>query len=563
MLSCRQLQKPPEVHVPRSQTDALRGSFDLLILKTLLLAPMHGWRSASACGRSRSARPEVNQGSLRPALQRLEKRGAPAPPALNPLLAIMSNPSRVLITASFAIAAFPIQAATAQLPAGTTPPTAEALAARIDSVVRADILPRGFPSVSIAVTRGGRPLLERAWGVASVATGQKADPTTTYNIGSTAKQFTAAMVLKLVDRGRLSLTDSIGHHLKGLRPEWNAIPIEQLLNHTSGLARDYARGTRETDNAPGDSLLAMAARDTLRSKPGTVFAYSNTAYLLLGVLIEKMYGKPYGVVLHDEIAQPLGLASLRWCENVTRNRAATGYLRWTDGKATTRGDVHASRGLGSSAICSTAGDMARWNQALHSGRVLSAASYAAMTTPRGAATGKYGFGLVPRKAPWGSPVISHDGEDAGFSSHNAWFPAESLSVTLLYNALPRLDESVVNMADVVGLIALGGTPRPIPPLRVVELPVAATQGPGRPKFVGAYELELGRIFMVTFEDGELYVTPPRAPRGQRLFLQSGTTYALGSPESTTTVTFRVDGDGVVTGFMARDNGVDRELRKVK
>jgi D-alanyl-D-alanine carboxypeptidase len=457
-----------------------------------------------------------------------------------------------------AATAFPIAAA-AQIPAGTTPPAAEVLAARIDSVVKADILPRGFPSVSIAVTRGGRTLLERTWGVANITTRQQAEPTTTYNIGSMAKQFTAALVLKLVDRGKLSLADSIGRHLKGLRPEWNAITIEQLLNHTSGLPRDFATGRPETDNVPGDSLVAAAARDTIVSRPGTVFAYSNTGYMLLGVLIEKVYGKPYGMVLRDEIARPLGLTSLGWCESVDRDRAATGYIRSSDGKATPRGDVHASQDIGPSGVCATAGDIARWNQALHGGRVLSAASYAAMTTPRGAATGKYGFGLVPRKTQWASPAISHDGEDNGFSSHNGWFPAESLSVTLLYNALPRLE---VNMADFVGLIALGGRPRPIAPMPVIELPAAATQGAGRPKFVGAYEAGVGRVFMVTFEDGNLYVTPPGGSR-QQLFLQSGTAYAMGSPESKTIVTFRVDGDGVVTGLSARSNGVDRELSKVK
>ena len=457
-----------------------------------------------------------------------------------------------------AVTAFPIVAA-AQLPAGTTPPTAEVLAAQIDSVMKADILPRGFPSVSIAVTRGGRTLHERAWGVTNVSTGKKAESATTYNIGSMAKQFTAVLILKLVDGGKLSVTDSIGRYLKGLRPEWNAITIEQLLNHTSGLPRDFATGRPETDNVTGDSLIAAAARDTLVSKPGTVFAYSNTGYMLLGVLIEKIHGKPYGMVLHDEIARPLGLTSLGWCETVARDRAATGYIRSSDGKATPRGEVHASQDIGPSAICSTAGDIARWNQALHGGRVVSAASYAAMTTPRGAATGKYGFGLVPRKAPWGSPAITHDGEDNGFSSHNGWFPAESLSVTLLYNALPRLE---VNMADFVGLIALGGTPRPIPPMPVINLPVAATQGEGRPKFVGAYEAGVGRAFIVTFEDGNLYVTPPGGTR-QQLFLQSGTTYKVGNLQSTTTVTFRVDDDGAVTGLTARADGGTRELRKVK
>jgi D-alanyl-D-alanine carboxypeptidase len=464
--------------------------------------------------------------------------------------------SRILVIA--AVSAFPITTA-AQLPAGTTPPTAEVLAARIDSVMKADILPRGFPSVSITVTRGGRTLLERAWGVTNVSTGRKAEPATTYNIGSMAKQFTAALVLQLVDGGKLSLTDSIGRHLKGLRPEWNGITIEQLLNHTSGLPRDFTTGRPETDNVPGDSLIAAAARDTLVSRPGTVFAYSNTGYMLLGVLIEKVHGKAYGMVLRDEIARPLGLTSLGWCESVARDRAATGYIRSSDGKATLRGESHASQDIGPSGICSTASDIARWNQALHGGRVVSAASYAAMTTPRGAATGKYGFGLLPRKSSWGSPAINHDGEDNGFSSHNGWYPAESLSVTLLYNALPRLE---VNMSDFVGMIALGGKPRPIPPMPVIDLPIAATQGGGRPKFVGAYEIGVGRLFLVTFEDGNLHVTPPGGSP-QQLFLQSGTTYKLGNPQSTTTVTFKVDADGVVTGFTARDNGVDRELRKVK
>ena len=457
------------------------------------------------------------------------------------------------------ICAFPIGAAAAQLPPGTIPPTSEVLAARIDSVVRADLLPRGFPSVSIAVTRGGRSLLERAWGVANITTGQKAEPTTTYNIGSMAKQFTAALVLRLTERGKLSLTDSVGRHLKSLRPEWNAITIEQLLNHTSGLPRDFSTGTSETAQVPGDSLIAMASRDSLVSKPGTVFAYSNTGYMLLGVLVEKMYAKPYGVVLRDEIARPLRLTSLGWCEDVARDRAATGYIRLSNGTAMPRGDVNVSQDIGAAGICSTAADIATWNQALHGGRVLSPTSYAVMTTPRGAATGKYGFGLVPRKTGWGSPAINHDGEDNGFSSHNGWFPAESLSVTLLYNALPRLE---VNMADFVALIALGGNPRPIAPMPVIELPMAATQGEGRPKFVGAYEMGVGRMFIVTFEGGNLYVTPPGG-KPQQLFLQSGTSYRLGTGETAPIVTFNVDTDGTVLGLTARQNGVDRELRKVK
>ena len=100
-------------------------------------------------------------------------------------------------------------------------------------------------------------------GLADVARGRAADPTTIFRLGSNSKQFTATMLLKLVDRGRLSLTDSIGRHLTGLRPEWRAITIEQLLNYTSGLPRDFRDPARKTESRTGTQLIAMAARDTM------------------------------------------------------------------------------------------------------------------------------------------------------------------------------------------------------------------------------------------------------------------------------------------------------------
>ena len=467
----------------------------------------------------------------------------------------------MLSRASFflALGAFTAQTAPAQQSAVRTPPTREALAARIDSVVKADILARGFPSVSIAIAKGGEGmLLERAWGLADVASGRKAEPSTTYNIGSTAKQFTAALVLRLVERGKLALTDTIGRHLRGSRPEWNAITIDQLLNHTSGLEHDVAPVVAESDSVSLDSLVALAAREKPAAPPGTKFLYSNTGYVLLAALIEKMYGKPYAVVLRDEIARPLGLESLGACQALPQARAATGYIRTSFGTSTPRGYVHPSHGTGGGNICARASDLARWNAALHGGRVVSAESYTAMTTPRGSVAGDYGFGLGIRKAPWGDAVINHDGEDDGFSSHNSWFPAESLSVTLLYNGLPRHE---ANIGYFVGFIALGGAPPPIKPLQVPQLPVTATQGEGRPAFVGAYDFTVGRTFMLTFEDGKLFITPPGgAPTP--LLLESGTSYRVVGFQPETIITFNVK-DGVVTGFTTRANGRERELRKVK
>lgn len=182
--------------------------------------------------------------------------------------------------------------------------------------------------MSVAVTRGDETLVQRAWGLADVASGRAADPSTLHEIGSNAKQFTAALVLRLVDRGRLTLGDSIGGHLSGLRPEWRPITIEQLLNHTSGLQRSYLSPSgRIEEDLPGDSLIAQAARDTMATRPGTKYIYSNTGYLVLRVLIEKLYGKPYAAALREEIARPLGLTTLGYCGDIEAGTRATGYIR--------------------------------------------------------------------------------------------------------------------------------------------------------------------------------------------------------------------------------------------
>ena len=335
------------------------------------------------------------------------------------------------------------------------PPDPAILAARVDSVVQTDVLPQGMPSVSVAIMRGGDLVLERAWGLADAATGRKAEPSTQYQLGSVSKTFTAALVLKLADRGKLSIGDPISRHFTGLRPEWRAITVEQLLNHTSGVKFDFRRIDKAAEPRSRDSLWAMAVSDTLANVPGTTFTYSNTGYMVLGALIERLYGKSYADVLREEIAQPLGLSSLHFCE-VDEPAAARGHRRSRDGKATPIAPIHPSQLLGNGGICATASDIAKWNRALHGGQVVSAASYAAMTTPRGAAAARrYGMGLYVRPAAWGTMTMLHEGTTSGYATANAWFPSESLSVVVLYNGVPRLPKDV---DGIVSQIALGLTP---------------------------------------------------------------------------------------------------------
>jgi D-alanyl-D-alanine carboxypeptidase len=367
------------------------------------------------------------------------------------------------------LAALPLAYPSLPLHAQQPVPSPAHLGASVDSIVQAEILARGVSSVQIVIARGDETLLDHTWGIADAAANRRADASTTYRIGSMSKQFTAALLLRLVDRGSLSLSDSIGRYLTGLKPEWNGVTIEQILNHTSGLPREYRHMSRAAEHLPSDSLIAMAVRTPAATEPaGTTFIYSNTGYMLLGALIEELYGLSYAAALRDEIARPLGLASLGWCgDTEAAGSTATGYYRLPDGSAGTAPYIHPSQML-SGGICSNAGDIARWNRALHGGEVLSAASYAAMTSPQGVAATRsvpYGFGLYIRETPGGGTVIVHDGATPGYMNENVWYPAEGLSVTMLTNTTTRELGADSNLTEVMGRIALD---RPEPTASSVE-----------------------------------------------------------------------------------------------
>jgi D-alanyl-D-alanine carboxypeptidase len=472
----------------------------------------------------------------------------------------VSRTTRIVAASLLAAAS----AAAPSLLAGQT----QSLGARVDSVVKSAIMAKGAPSVSVLITRGDETLLQHALGLADVAGRRAADASTRYGLGSVSKQFTAALILKQVERGRLSLGDSLGRHFAGVPAGWQAITIEQLLNHTSGLAPDFRDPDRRTETYTTDTLVAMAKREPMAAAPGTRWIYSNTGYALLGALVEKLYGKPYAAALRDEIARPLGLTTLGVCENRGVAPEATGYERSPDGASTPAAPTHPSQMLGMGSICATVRDVEKWNRALHGGRVLSAASYAAMTTPRGAvaAAEHYGFGLVVRPAPWGGggTVMTHGGEASGFTAENAWYPDDSLSVTVLYNGHPRVPP--FGGVDLLAALALGRTP-PAPPK---PTPVAAIGTPAtsivgeeaQRRFVGEYEAAPGAVFKVSFQDGGFYVTPPRGTP-QPMVHESGATYAVGRAGSPTTTTFLVDAGGQVVGMLTRQNGAERTMRKVR
>lgn len=449
---------------------------------------------------------------------------------------------------------------------GAAPRQADApLDDRVAAFVKSELLAKGVPSVSVAVMRDGKMLLERAWGLADIEKNVSASPTTTYSIASVAKQFTAALVLKQVDRGRLTLTDPISKHFAGLSPEVGAVTIEQLLNHTSGMKRPIIDPDRRFENISAESLLENATGSKLETTPGTTWAYSNAGYTVLGVLVERLYGKSYAAALREEIAGPLQLTTLSKCAE-PKPGEARGYVRAEVGKPGPAPGMHHSQDLGPGGICATAADLVKWTHALHTGRVLSPESYQAMVTPRGAAiASRYGFGLSVGPAAWGDMAIVHDGQARG-AAHTAelhWYPQHALAVAVLSNGFP-LAPPLKGASAVVSRIVLGvplTAPAATPDAPAATPSTATTTPADRSVLVGVYELAPQRTFEVTLENGELYVAPPGESK-QPLIFRSGNAYWLGKSDSTTTVTFIVE-NGVAAGFEANNNGFRRTLRKIK
>ena len=312
----------------------------------------------------------------------------------------------------------------------------DVIAARIDDMARAFLVRNAPVSMSVVVSRRNEVVFERAYGMADIATKRPATTATVYRLVGPSMQFTATLVLKQIERGRLAITDPIGRYLTtGLRPEWRLITIEQLLSHTSGLPGSYKRDTPPEEAASAATLIAWAARDTLRFEPGARFGFSRVGYLLLGALVEKLYGKPYDAALREEIARPLGLPTLGLCTESGLDEAR-GYEAFPTGDRKPIFNGHSSKFLGESGVCASAGDLAAFNRALHGGRVLSPTSYTTMTNSiKGAERPAIAECclMVQNSSRGGKSFFTVDfGE--GFYTENAWFTAQSVSVTVLYNS---------------------------------------------------------------------------------------------------------------------------------
>ena len=391
---------------------------------------------------------------------------------------------------------------TAQEPAtgaaGPAPLWGGALVEKVDSLAAHALDEGPVASLAVAVRKGDHLLLARGYGMADVENSVPADAGTVYRIGSITKQFTAAAIMRLVEEGRLDLEDPMSEHLPDFDTQGHTVTIRHLLDHTSGI-RSYTSleewGPKRPLPLTDEELVDLFEDEPFDFAPGEEWSYNNSAYYLLGMVVEAVTGTPYADWVEAELFAPLGLSRSYYCDTrrIIPDRAA-GYAA-SDGGLVNADFLAMSQPGAAGALCSTVLDLLAWSTALRSGDVVSAASYERMTTPAtlpdGSSTG-YGFGLGLGELE-GHPHVSHGGGINGFSTMLAHYPEADLDVVVLANTSTPWAGRV---AETVARWALG--------LEVVSVLDLALSDEERAVYEGSYQLMPDLELTVFSRDGQLW-----------------------------------------------------------
>jgi D-alanyl-D-alanine carboxypeptidase len=340
--------------------------------------------------------------------------------------------------------------------------------AAVDAFVAAQMKARRIPGLSVAVLRDGEVVFARGYGLANVEHQVPATAETMYQLASVTKQFTATAVMMLVEEGKLTLATPLRSVLPDVPDAWAGVTIAQLLTHTSGIPSytslpDFGTMMRK-DFTPAE-LIGLVRERPMDFAPGEKWRYNNSGYVLLGMIVEKVSGQPWGTFLDTRLFKPAGLPTARVndLQAIVPHRAQ-GYL-WTAGKLQHGDYVSPTQPYAAGALIVSVLDLVKWDQALVKRPPLSPASLAAMYAPAPLAGGKthpYGFGwdVGPYR---GHARYGHGGGIPGFSTYYARFVDDKLSIIVLANEGSGGAERIANgIAEVYVPALREAAPRPIP-----------------------------------------------------------------------------------------------------
>jgi CubicO group peptidase (beta-lactamase class C family) len=313
----------------------------------------------------------------------------------------------------------------------------------VDDYVTAQIAAKRIPGASIAVIRDGKITKTGAYGMASLELEAPARVDTVYEIGSITKPFTAITAMKLVEDGKVALDDPISKYLSDLPEPWQNVTVRQLLNHTSGIP-SYTSAMDFTKLARGvwtpKEILKLVRDKDMDFTPGEKWAYNNSGYFLLGLVIEKASGKSYPEALKATVLEPLGMSLTRpgGPIPVVKHRAH-GHGRGPLGTTSNRDPLQPTAAFSAGFLLSTVEDLAKFDAAIRERKILSTSSYEEMWQPtklaeksEGEKTQPYGFGFGLGDRV-GHKYIHHGGGTAGFSTMWVRFLDPDLAVIVFTN----------------------------------------------------------------------------------------------------------------------------------
>ncbi|HEX7880999.1 MAG TPA: serine hydrolase domain-containing protein, partial [Candidatus Eisenbacteria bacterium] len=317
-------------------------------------------------------------------------------------------------------------------------PSDDALGARLDAYLK-PMFPADKPGAVVLVARNGKPIYRKAFGMADMATRTSLTPESVLRIGSVTKQFTAAAILRLEETGKLKVTDPIEKWLPDFPLSGHTVTIENLLTHTSGI-KGYtevpAWAARMNEEMTTQQVVDFFKNEPFLFEPGTNWAYSNSGYFLLGMIIEKASGMPYKDYLQQEIFGPLRMTHSGYGDrNPTFPGEARGYAMDGD-KVVPAEPLSMSSPYAAGALVSSVDDLLEWDNAIATDRLLHPNSSKAMWTPFKQVSGKtsgYGYGWLMGEYE-GHPIQEHNGGINGFTCHAMRLPEDKLYVVVLTNS---------------------------------------------------------------------------------------------------------------------------------
>ncbi len=303
----------------------------------------------------------------------------------------------------------------------------------------------GLYSGSILIARRGEILLRHGYGMANRTTRNTA--TTKFRIASITKQFTAVLILRLHEQGKLNIDDRICSYLEFCPTQWQPITIRQILSHSSGIP-DYTDfgdfDARQATPTTREELIARFRNEPLIFTPGRMYKYSNSGYILLGQMLEYITGMPYADLIKNELCIPLGLNDTDYDHSVAGNDPSLALGLY--GMGIPADAIDASTLNSAGGLYSTIDDLYRWDRALHDGQVLKPETLALMRTTQ---IKNYALGVM-RNPLAGMESVHHDGMASGMRTFLGNFPDPDITVVVLSN---YENADVVNIAAYLGMLA--------------------------------------------------------------------------------------------------------------